>query len=46
MKRKTYLKIVREINYKSGALPLEEVIDFIYKLAKLNIKEYELMKAA
>ena len=46
LKRKTYLKIVREIKYKSEAFPLEELIDFIYKLAKLNIKEYDLMKAA
>lgn len=46
MKRKTFLKILREFKYKSESLPLEEVIDFIYKLAKLNIKEFEVMKAA
>ena len=42
--KKIYSKIVRTVKDKAEKLPVEEMVDLVYKLAKMNKKEYELMK--
>lgn len=38
--KKTYSKIIRTVKNGAEKLPLEEMVDLVYKLAKLNKKEY------
>jgi hypothetical protein len=39
-----YSKIVRTVKSNAEKLPLEDMIDLVYRLAKLNRREHELMK--
>ena len=42
--RKIYTKIMNVVYKKLDVLSLEQIIDFMYKLVKLNYKEFEFMK--